>query len=103
MASPRFMLRLTRFMRVKPICNLVFRLRYLYYIRIKRDIRAYDDERGADDKGLKHNLGAILHGKTSDRILKLIMPLSVIDRMTADSKVLAIGCRYETDLLYLAA
>jgi len=103
MASPRFMLRLTRFMRVKPICNLVFRLRYLYYVRIRRNVRSYDDPQGADDKGLKHNLAAILHGKPSDRILKLIMPLSVIDRMTTESKVLAIGCRYETDLLYLAA
>jgi len=103
MANDRLVLRLTRFMRVKPICNLVFWLRFLYYVRIKRNIRSYDDKQGTDDKGFNHNLRGITHGKPSDRILKLILPLSVIDRMNEDSTVLAIGCRYETDLLYLTA
>ncbi len=97
----RWKLRLNRFMRVKPICYAVFHVRFFYYMRIKRSLRAYNNNLGVAERS--HNEVGITHGRPSDRILKLIMPLSVIDGMGPQTKVLAIGCRYEADLLYLAA
>jgi SAM-dependent methyltransferase len=88
-------------MRVKAVCNLVFQARYFYFIKIRKTLRSFDSEFGV--AGRDHNERAIRHGRPSDRILRLILPLSVIDRMTPESKILSIGCRYETDLLYLAA
>jgi len=97
----RWKLRINRLLRVKPICYAVFDIRFFYYMRIKRALRSYENNLGVAER--KHNEVGITHGRPSDRILKLILPLSVIDGMGPDSKVLAIGCRYETDLLYLAA
>jgi len=101
MKSSRWANRINRFMRVKPICYAVFHVRYFYFTKIKRALRAYDDQLGVAER--EHNFRAIHDGKPSDRILGLVLPLSVIDRMTPESTVLAVGCRYETDLLYLAA
>ena len=93
------MLRFARFLRVKPICNLIFQIRWFYFMKISRRIEVYGDKRNvlASDYSYKR----IFIGRPSDRILKLIMPMSVIDRLTPESKILAIGCRFETDLLYL--
>lgn len=99
----RTKLRLSRFMRVKPICNLVFAIRFFYYMRLLRRFKVYEGGQGVEARGREHNYRSIFSGETSDRILKLIMPLSVVDRMNENSKVVAIGCRYETDLLYLCA
>ncbi|KAF0175110.1 MAG: hypothetical protein FD161_3422 [Limisphaerales bacterium] len=101
MASSRLIYRLNRFMRVKPICNFVFKVRYFWFTKLKRTVRAYDDHLGVS--GHAHNVKGLLDGRPSDRILKLIQPLAVIDRLTPESRVLAIGCRFETDLLYLTA
>ena len=101
MAQNRWKIRFYRFLRVKPLCNLVFKVRWLWFVIIRRKLVSHPDMRAVD--GHNHNLKGILDGKPSDRILKLIMPMSVIDRLTPESTVLAIGCRYETDLLYLAA
>ncbi len=100
MGHSRWILRLTRFLRVKPICNLVFRLRFLYFQKLRRRLHTYDDEKGvlAQD----YSVERVKLGKPSDRILRLIQPLAAIDKMTPDSRVLAIGCRFESDLLYLA-
>jgi SAM-dependent methyltransferase len=99
----RLKLRLARFMRVKPICNFVFSIRFFYYMRVLRRFQAYEGGAGVEKLGREHNFRSIFSGDTSDRILKLVMPLSVIDRLNENSKIVAIGCRYETDLLYLNA
>jgi SAM-dependent methyltransferase len=101
MIMSRWKLRLNRFMRVKPICYVVFYVRFFYFMHIRHALRSHDGNLGVAERG--HNEVGITHGRPSDRILKLILPLSVLDSMGPDSKVLAIGCRYETDLLYLAA
>jgi SAM-dependent methyltransferase len=101
MARTRWHYRLARLMRVKPFCNLIFQIRYLWFTKVRRSLRTYDDHLGVS--GHQHNVKGMLDGRPSDRILKLIQPLAVIDRLTPSSSVLAIGCRFETDLLYLTA
>ena len=101
MAQSRLTIRLARFLRVKLICHLVFKIRFWYFIYIKRQLRSCEDQVGVD--GHQHNLRALKLARPSDRILWLIQPLSAIDKMNENSKVLAIGVRLETDLLYLAA
>lgn len=66
-----------------------------------RRLNCYQDENAV--RGQDYSVKRVVAGRPSDRILKLIHPLSSIDKMTSDSSVLAIGCRFETDLLYLAA
>jgi len=95
--------RLSRWMRVKPICNLVFWFRFFWYVRVRRTLRRYEGTSGVNATGRDHNEKSLLHGKPSDRILRLIYPMAAIDRLNEKSKVLAIGVRYETDLLYLMA
>lgn len=99
MSTNRWMLRWGRFLRVKPICNAVFKLRFWYFVHVRRQVR--DTNSHEHVLAHKYSYERVLGGRPSDRILKLIQPLSVIDRMTTESKVLAIGCRFETDLLYL--
>lgn len=101
MSCPRWQYRLCRLLRVKPVCNFVFLLRYFWWLKVRRQLRTHPDMAAVD--GHAHNVRGILGGRPSDRILKLIMPLSVIDRLDVNSRVLAIGCRFETDLLYLTA
>lgn len=101
MALPRWKLRIFRLMRVKAFCHLVFRIRYVYFVKLRGALRSSDDELGVAER--EHNRRAMDVARPSDRILGLILPLSVIDRLTPDSRILVVGCRYETDLLYLAA
>jgi SAM-dependent methyltransferase len=102
MAQSRLILRLARFLRVKLICHAIFKIRFWYFIYIKQQLRSCDDQEGVD--GHQHNLTALKLARPSDRILWLIQPLTAIDKMMKpDVKVLAIGVRLETDLLYLVA
>jgi len=100
-ASHSWELRFYRFLRVKPLCNIFFKIRYIWFVLILRRLKSFENLDHVD--GHQHNSKGILHARPSDRILKLIMPLSIIDSLNVDSKILAIGCRYETDLLYLAS
>ncbi len=45
----------------------------------------------------------VIRGRPNNRILRLIRPLASIDKINGNSKIVSIGCRYETDLLYLCA
>jgi SAM-dependent methyltransferase len=74
-------------------------LRWFYYVKIRRRINVYEDQHAV--MAQEYSFKRIFINRPSDRILKLIMPMSVIDRLTPDSKILAIGCRFEADLLYL--
>lgn len=102
-APPRWRQRINRFMRVKPICNLVFWLRYFWFVKVRRNLRSFEDLASVTGNGFEHNKRGIWDGRPSDRILKLILPMSVIDRLNPASEILAVGVRYETDLLYLSA
>lgn len=77
----------------------VFATRFLYLARIRRAVRASADN--AAVIGDEHSMRMLLRGKTSNRPLRLIRPLSVIDVVSKDARVLSVGCRFETELLYL--
>jgi hypothetical protein len=82
-----------------PILNrIVFSVRFFYYIRILRKFRMYADDSNTFNS--EYSKKMLLKGQTSDRPLSLIMPLASIPGIQ-DSRVLSVGSRYETELLYL--
>jgi SAM-dependent methyltransferase len=84
---------------VDGINRLVFAARFLWFVRGKAALR-----QSADDRAViagEYSLGMLKKGKTSNRPLRLIRPLSVIDHVSKDARVLSVGCRFETELLYL--
>ena len=84
---------------VDAINRLVFVSRFSWFVRRGKYVREEADRRGvfAADYSMK----MLLQGKTSNRPLRLIRPLSVLDHVSKDARVLSIGCRFETELLYL--
>jgi len=96
------MSRVTRHVRallqVPAINRLFFYLRFLYYARLKRRLVVHADASATYDPEYSRRM--LLRGQTSDRPLSLIRPLSVIPG-NEERRVLSIGTRYETELLYL--
>jgi SAM-dependent methyltransferase len=76
-------------------------LRHLYFVRLRRQLKraaaadhiiAYDySRRNVDRLNLK------------GRPLRLIRPLSVIEALPRNGRILSIGCRYEEEIFYLFA
>jgi hypothetical protein len=92
--------RINSLMRVKPVCNAVFWVRYVWLVRIRRNLRVFQDLKLVTANGFEHNEKAILQGQPSDRILNPILPLSVLDILNENSRILAIGVRYETEQIF---
>ena len=96
------MSRLTRHARALlqvPLVNrLFFYVRFLYFVRLRRRFNVHHDASGTYDPEYSRRM--LLKGKTSDRPLSLIRPLSVIPGIE-NARVLSVGSRYETELLYL--
>jgi SAM-dependent methyltransferase len=87
-------------LKVESINRFVFAVRFFFYVRILRRFRVHSDERAVINQAYSNLM--LKRGVTSDRPLRLIRPLSVIDGIDKRrAKVLSIGCRYETELLYL--
>ena len=88
-------------LRIEPINKLVFKLRFFYFVNLLRHFEVYKDEKGvqANDYSIK----MLKVGRTSHRPRRLILPLSVIEAANKSGNTLSIGCRFETELLYLAA
>jgi len=97
----RWKLRLYRFLRVKFIAEWVWFVRYFWFVHIRRQLRSFDEKTGVILHDYSHT--SLLANRPSERILKLIMPLTMIETLTADSKILSIGCRYEWDMLLMCA
>ena len=97
----RFKMRLYPFLRIDRICHAVFKLRFFYFVQIKRSIRNYGDTTGVISH--PYSLNMVLKGRANTRPLRLIRPLSVVDQVKKDGDVLSVGCRFEKELLYLAA
>ena len=91
---------LSGFLRVEAVNRLVFRSRLIYYVYLSRSIRVCPDQQAVISSEYSSHM--LKRGVTSDRPLRLIRPLSVIDKLDkASASVLSIGCRFETELLYL--
>ncbi|MEK6806075.1 MAG: methyltransferase domain-containing protein [Pseudomonadota bacterium] len=101
MSRSRWKLRLYRFLRVKFVAECVWFVRYFWFVRVRRQLRSFDEKSGVILHDYSQN--SLLTNRPSERILKLIMPLTLIETLTPDSKVLSIGCRYEWDMLLLCA
>jgi SAM-dependent methyltransferase len=87
-------------LKVESINRFVFAVRFFFYVRVRRRIRVHSDDRAVISQAYSNLM--LKRGITSDRPLRLIRPLSVIDGIDKRrAKVLSIGCRYETELLYL--
>ena len=77
----------------------VFKLRFFWFVYVLKRMKVFTEE----DSVLAPNysLDMLKKGTTSDRPLRLIRPLSVIDQLSKSARVLSVGCRFETELLYL--
>jgi len=84
---------------VRMIRIVVGKLRFFYYARILRNVRTQESKH-AIAHTVEHNLKAIgAFGLT--RMDKLIKPVSVIESIGKDSRILVIGPRNEDDILNL--
>jgi len=79
----------------------VFKLRFFYFVSILKRLKVFQDESSVIGNDYSRNM--LLKGTTSNRPLKFIRPLSVIESVNKQGRTLSIGCRFETELLYLAA
>src|SRR5436309_2811468 len=84
---------------VTSINRLVFRLRFWWFVQVRRSVREHQEDRAVIASSYSRRM--LMQGKTSDRPLELIRPLTTIEGVGPESRVLSIGCRFETELLYL--
>lgn len=92
--------RLLTLLRVEAVNRIVFRIRFIYFVYLGRRIRVSPDQQGVIRP--EYSIDMLRRAITSDRPLRLIRPLSVIDGVKpASAEVLSVGCRFETELLYL--
>lgn len=78
---------------------IIGRLRLFFYVRLLRKLRTIDSE-DAFEVTVAHNLKGLKIFRTK-RILRLLNPLSIIETLDKDSKILVIGPRNENDLFLL--
>src|SRR5689334_25367452 len=83
----------------KCIRFVLFRVRYWYFVGIRKQLRTISSE-DAFDVTVAHNLRSIR--KWSPRMELLIRPLSVIESVSKHAKILVVGPRNEYDLILLA-
>lgn len=92
--------RLLSLLRVEAVNRIVFRVRFIYFVYLRRRVRVSADRQGVIQP--EYSIHMFKRAVTSDRPLRLIRPLSVIDGIDpASAAVLSVGCRFETELLYL--
>lgn len=90
---------LNEFLQVRFIRVLVCKLRFFYYTKIFNKL-VVNDSTNAINKTVLHNLkGLSKFGLT--RMNKIIKPLSVLENLNRDSKILVIGPRNEEDIINL--
>lgn len=99
--------RLKRFalqsLRLEPIRTRVALVRYLYWTKVRRRLRTLEaNAEGVAENTIFHNLRG-MGDLTVRRSDLLVRPLSVIESLGPDSKILSIGPRTEGELLNLVA
>jgi Methyltransferase domain len=87
---------------VDRIRGFVAYLRYWYFLNVKRQLRTIESQ-DADSTTVNHNLKGIVPLMNSRRSSILVRPLSVIESVNQESRVLCIGPRTEGELLLLTA
>src|SRR5688572_20896498 len=73
-------------------------LRAIYFVKVRRQLKTLHSE-DAFKTTVMHNMRS-LYG-ANNRMNLLLFPLSVIERLTAESRILVIGPRNENDLYSL--
>lgn len=86
--------------KLRTIRKIVVKLRAFLLIRIFRKLRTLESE-NAFDITIKHNFKSLF--QCNDRVKLLIKPLTAIEKINPESKVLIIGPRNEHDLYLLAS
>lgn len=93
---------LREFLLVSSVNRVVFKARFIYLIKVRKSqLRVCADE--GNVLGAGYSLRMLRQARTSDRPLQLIRPLSALGCLTAEAQVLSVGCRFETELLYLVS
>jgi SAM-dependent methyltransferase len=77
---------------------LITYLRALYFVKIRKRLKTVDSH-DAIKRSISHNLKSVL--PSNDRIKLLFNPLSVIELLNKESKILVIGPRNESNLFFL--
>lgn len=84
---------------IRQIRKIVGKLRYYYFVKLLRKVKTLESK-DAITHTVKHNLKALgLFGLT--RMDKLIKPVSVMEGVSKDARILVIGPRNEDDILNL--
>lgn len=92
-----------RFLLIPRIRWLVGYARFLYFVKVKRSLKTMDSP-NAYTPTLMHNLKALRQPRfefTTDRVDRLIRPLTSIETIGLDARLLVIGPRTESDILLL--
>ncbi|MCL6569413.1 MAG: methyltransferase domain-containing protein [Meiothermus silvanus] len=80
--------------------------RYLWFVGVRRQLSTYDVNTGADTPVAKHTISHNLKGLRDlavNRSHLLARPLSVLETLPVDARILSIGPRSEGELFNLAA
>ena len=92
---------LHQLLQVDLIRHFISRLRFIYFVKILRKLRTLENpHKGVAKNTIKHNLKGITHYAPT-RPLALIKPLSVIESLSKNSKILTIGPRTEGEIFAL--
>jgi len=103
----RWLDRLKRFgiqaLRMDPIRSRFAQARFLYYVKLRKQLRTFDaNNDGITENTISHNVKGM-----SDLLVArsnlLVRPLSVIQTLNAESRILSIGPRTEGEIFNLMA
>jgi SAM-dependent methyltransferase len=84
--------------RTESFLALIFFLRFFYFCKLARRLRTMNSE-NAFPVTIDHNMKSI--GKKLNRMLLLIKPLSVLEQVDKQARILVVGPRNEWDLYLL--
>jgi SAM-dependent methyltransferase len=88
-------------LQVDLIRYFISRVRFIYFVKIRRKLRTLENpHKGVAKNTISHNLKGITD-YAAVRPLALVKPLSVIESLSKDSKILTIGPRTEGEMLAL--
>src|SRR5262245_20286071 len=88
-------------LRMDPIRSRVAQARFIYYVKLLKRLRTFDaNSDGITENTISHNVKGMVDLSVV-RSNMLIRPLSVIQTLNAESRILSIGPRTEGEILNL--